>query len=199
LMLMLITLGVGIIVRGLVILFWDKETHTIPPIGGEGLLQLGNVTIVPQALWIVFAMVIVLVAVDYFFRRTLMGKAIKAVSINGLAAQLVGINVPQVLRICFGLSAVIGGLAGVLITPVTYMAFDSGLALSIKGFSAAIIGGMGHGMGAVVGGLLLGLTEAMAAGYLSSAYKDVVALAMILLVMLAAPNGIFGVKGAERV
>jgi branched-chain amino acid transport system permease protein len=197
--LMLLTIGVGIILRGAVMLLWDKETHTLAPIGSGALIQVFGVTIVPQTLWVIGLMVAVVIAVDLFFRRTRHGKAILAASFNPTAAQLVGINIPTVLRASFLLSAVVGGLAGVLVTPLTFTSFDAGLALGIKGFSAAIIGGMGNGLGAVIGGLLLGLTEAMAAGYISSSYKDLIALIVILAVMLLAPNGILGSRAKERV
>jgi branched-chain amino acid transport system permease protein len=197
--LMLLTIGAGIVFRGAAMLLWDKEVHKLEQIGSGALIQVMGVSIVPQTLWVIGLMVVVVVAIELFFRRTRHGKAILAASHNPVAAQLVGINIQTVLRISFALSALLGGLAGVLVTPLTFTSFDAGLSLGIKGFSAAIIGGMGNGFGAVVGGLLLGLTEAMAAGYLSSSYKDLIALIVILGVMLLAPNGIFGAKSQERV
>lgn len=197
--LMLLTIGMGIIFRGIAILIWDKETHSLPPIGSGELIHVGGITIVPQALWVVGLMIIAVLAVDAFFRRSRHGKAILAASANPTAALLFGIGIHTVLRLSFALSACLGAVAGVLVTPLTLVSYDSGLGLAIKGFSAAIIGGMGNGLGAVVGGLLLGLTEVMAAGYLSSSYKDLIALMVILLVMLLAPNGIFGKRQLNRV
>jgi branched-chain amino acid transport system permease protein len=197
--LMLLTIGAGIVFRGVAMLIWDKEVHKLDQIGSGALIKMFGVTIVPQTLWVIGLMVLVVIAIELFFRRTRQGKAILAAAHNPLAAQLIGINIQTVLRISFVLSALLGGLAGVLVTPLTFTSFDVGLALGIKGFSAAIIGGMGNGLGAVVGGLLLGLTEAMGAGYISSSYKDLIALIVILVVMLLAPNGIFGTKTKERV
>ncbi|GAB2530099.1 branched-chain amino acid ABC transporter permease [Simplicispira piscis] len=197
--LMLLTIGMGIIFRGIAILIWDKETHSLPPIGSGELINIAGTTIVPQTLWVVGLMIIAVFVVDTFFRRSRHGKAILAASANPTAALLFGISIRTVLRLSFALSACLGALAGILVTPLTLASYDSGLGLAIKGFSAAIIGGMGNGLGAVVGGLLLGLTEVMAAGYLSSSYKDLIALMVILLVMLLAPNGIFGKRQLNRV
>ena len=197
--LMLLTIGVGIVFRGVAMLLWDKEVHTLAPIGSGELIQVMGVTIVPQTFWVIGLMIVAVVAVDSFFRRSRHGKAILAAAAHPMAAQLFGIKIDVVLRWSFTLSAFLGGLAGVLVTPLTFTSYDVGLNLGVKGFSAAIIGGMGNGLGAVVGGLLLGLTEAMAAGYLSSSYKDLIALLVILAVMLLAPQGIFGARHKERV
>ena len=131
--------------------------------------------------------------------RTLIGKAILATSNNKLAAQLVGISTNMMMTISFGLSAAIGALAGVLVTPITLTSYDVGIALALKGFAAAILGGMGSPFGALLGGLLLGLIEAMTAGYISSTYKDAAAFIVILAVLFVMPNGIFGRSSIDRV
>ena len=138
-------------------------------------------------------------ALCWFFRRTLTGKAILAVSHNRLAARLVGISVRRVLAVSFGLSAALGALAGVLIAPIAFTSWDVGVMLGLKGFAAAILGGMGSSPGAVVGGLALGLIEALGAGYLSSAYKDVFAFVIIIAALVFLPNGLLGRRAAERV
>jgi branched-chain amino acid transport system permease protein len=141
----------------------------------------------------------VFVALWLFFTRTLTGRAVLATANNRTAAQLVGINTAWVMTLSFGLSAAIGALAGVLVTPITLVSYDVGVALALKGFAAAMLGGMGNPKGALVGGLLLGLLEAMTAGYLSSQYKDAVAFLVILGVLFVMPQGIFGHKSTERV
>jgi branched-chain amino acid transport system permease protein len=136
----------------------------------------------------------------WFFNRTLTGKAILAVSHNRLAAQLMGISVGRVLLVSFGLSAALGALAGVLIAPISFTSWDVGVMLGLKGFAAAILGGMGSGPGAIVGGLALGLIESLGAGYLSSAYKDVFAFIIILAALIFLPDGLAGRRRAtERV
>uniref|UniRef100_UPI002897A571 branched-chain amino acid ABC transporter permease n=1 Tax=Paracoccus sp. TaxID=267 RepID=UPI002897A571 len=118
---------------------------------------------------------------------------------NRIAAQLVGINTNLVMTISFALSAAIGALAGVLVTPITLISYDVGIALALKGFAAAMLGGMGNPIGALVGGLVLGLLEALTAGYISSQYKDATAFIVILAVLFFMPQGLFGKKSTERV
>jgi branched-chain amino acid transport system permease protein len=138
-------------------------------------------------------------ALGWFFNRTLLGKAMLASSHNPLAARLCGINVRSVLMLSFGLSAALGAVAGILVAPITLTAWDVGVMLGLKGFAAAILGGLGSGPGAVVGGLALGVLESLGAGYVSSAYKDAIAFVIILLVLFFLPSGLFGRKSAERV
>ena len=118
---------------------------------------------------------------------------------RSLAAQLVGVNTRWVLLISFALSAALGAIGGVLLTPITLTSYDVGIMLGLKGFVAVVVGGLGSGLGAVVGGLLVGIIEAMAAGYISSAYKDAVPFILILVILFFMPRGIFGAKVTERV
>jgi branched-chain amino acid transport system permease protein len=118
---------------------------------------------------------------------------------NPLAAQLVGIDTRRMLLVSFGLAAGLGAVAGILITPITLTSYNVGVMLGLKGFAAAILGGLGSGPGAILGGLLLGLAEALTAGYVSSAYKDAIAFVAILAVLLLRPSGLLGLGRAERV
>jgi branched-chain amino acid transport system permease protein len=142
---------------------------------------------------------VLVAALVYFFTRTLTGKAILATSMNKNAARLVGIRTQVVLMLAFMVSALLGSIAGVVVAPITFTSYDIGIILGLKGFVAATIGGLGSGLGAVVGGLALGVVEAMTAGYISSDYKDAVAFSMILLVLFFMPRGLFGAKVVERV
>jgi len=134
-----------------------------------------------------------------FIERTLIGKAMVATAANEIAARLVGIDTRGVVGLSFAISAAIGAVAGILITPVALTSYDVGTLLALKGFAAAMLGGIGSAVGAVVGGLVLGLLEAYAAGYVSSQYKDAVAFLVILIVLLAMPRGLFGRAPVERV
>ncbi|NMQ21355.1 branched-chain amino acid ABC transporter permease, partial [Candidatus Competibacter phosphatis] len=134
-----------------------------------------------------------------FFNRTLLGKALLACSFNRDAAQLVGIDVRVMLRLAYALSAALGALAGILIAPITFTSYEAGVMLGLKGFSAAIVGGIGNPMGAVAGGLLLGVLESLGAGFISSGYKDAIAFLFVLMVLFFEPTGLFGHKTAERV
>src|SRR5207248_7228761 len=131
--------------------------------------------------------------------RTLLGKAVAATAANPLAARLVGINTRGIVSLSFAISAGMGAMAGVLMTPLTFTSYDTGTLLALKGFAAAMLGGIGSGLGAVVGGLLLGMLEAFGAGYLSSKYKDAIAFLVILAVLFIMPHGLFGRGHVERV
>jgi branched-chain amino acid transport system permease protein len=111
----------------------------------------------------------------------------------------VGINTSVVMALSFGLSAAIGAIAGLLVTPITLTSYDVGTMLALKGFAAVVLGGLGSPIGAVAGGLILGLCEAFSAGYLSSTYKDAVAFLVMIGVLLVMPSGLFGSASAERV
>ena len=198
--LIIITIGASILLRGLASLVWDKKIHAVPAFSGEAPIRLAGATLLPQTLWVLGTTVATVALLWWFFNRTLTGKAILAVSHNRLAAQLMGISVRRVLLVSFGLSAALGALAGVLIAPISFTSWDVGVMLGLKGFAAAILGGMGSGPGAIVGGLALGLIESLGAGYLSSAYKDVFAFVIILAALIFLPDGLAGRRRAtERV
>lgn len=197
--LIIITIGASILLRGLASLVWDKNVHPLPAFTGDKPIALGGATLLPQSLWVMGVSLAILAALWWFFNRTLYGKAMLATSHNRLAAQLAGISVRRVLLVSFGLSGALGALAGILVAPITFTSWDVGVMLGLKGFAAAILGGLGSGPGAVLGGLVLGLVEALAAGYLSSAYKDVIAFVIILAVLVLMPSGLLGRRAAERV
>ncbi len=153
----------------------------------------------PQTFWVIGGAALIVLAVTLFFERTMTGKAVLATASNRLAARLVGIDTSLVMALSFGLSAAIGAIAGVLVTPITLTSYDVGTMLALKGFAAVVLGGLGSPAGAVAGGLLLGLCEAFAAGYISSTYKDAVAFLVMIGVLLVLPGGLFGAADAERV
>ena len=134
-----------------------------------------------------------------FFTRTLTGRAVLATSNNRIAAILMGINTRYVMTLSFALSAAVGAVAGVLVTPITLTSYDVGLAMALKGFAAAMLGGMGNPKGALLGGLVLGLIESFTAGYISSQYKDAAAFVVILAVLFMMPQGLLGRSATERV
>jgi branched-chain amino acid transport system permease protein len=197
--LIIITIGASILLRGLATLVWDKKIHRVPAFSGEEPILLGGASLLPQVLWVLGVSAVAVALLTWFFRRTLTGSAILAVSHNRLAARLMGISVRRILMVSFGLSAALGALAGALIAPISFTAWDAGVMLGLKGFAAAILGGLGSSAGAVLGGLALGLLEALGAGYLSSAYKDVFAFLIIIAALVFLPHGLVGRRGAERV
>ncbi|WP_180900018.1 branched-chain amino acid ABC transporter permease [Martelella soudanensis] len=197
--LVIITIGASIFIRGVAQLVFDKQLHRFPAFSGDDPIHIFGATILPQSLWVIGGAVFVFVGLWAFFTKTLTGKAVLAAANNRLAAQLVGINTNWVMTLSFSLSAAIAALAGVLITPITLVSYDVGVALALKGFAAAMLGGMGNPKGALVGGIALGLMEALTAGYISSQYKEAVAFVVILCVLFVMPQGLFGAKSTERV
>ena len=197
--LIIITIGASLVIRGVIQVWLGKGAHITPAFSGNEPLHIGGATLLPQSLWVLGVTALVVLGLWYFFSRTVAGKAILATSCNRLAAQLVGINTRWVLLVSFALSAALGAIGGVLLTPITLTSYDVGIMLGLKGFVAVVVGGLGSGLGAVVGGLLVGIIEAMAAGYISSAYKDAIPFILILLILFVMPRGLFGGQVTERV
>lgn len=197
--LIIITIGASIFLRGTAEILFDKRFHSLPSLFGSDPIRVGGATILPQSLVVLVGALIVVLLLWVFIERTLYGKAVIATSANRVAARLVGINVRSIVGSCFALSAAIGAIAGVLVTPITLTSYNVGTLLALKGFAAVMLGGIGSAIGAVVGGVLLGLFEAFAAGYFSASYKDAVAFLVILAVLFALPQGLFGKKTVERV
>ncbi|PKO32707.1 MAG: branched-chain amino acid ABC transporter permease [Betaproteobacteria bacterium HGW-Betaproteobacteria-7] len=197
--LIIITIGASLVIRGLVQVWLGKNTHSLPAFSGDEPIHILGATLLPQSLWVLGVTALVVIALWYFFSRTLQGKAMLATSFNRTAAELVGINTGWVLFMSFAMSAALGALGGILVTPITLTSYDVGIMLGLKGFVAAVVGGLGNGLGAVVGGLLVGILEAMGAGYISSSYKDAIPFVLILLILFFMPRGLFGGKSTDRV
>ena len=197
--LIIITIGASVFIQGAAQLIFDKQIHSFPAFSGETPLRVMGATIQPQSLWVIGGALVVFTGLWVFFTRTLLGRAVLATSNNRLAAQLVGINTNFVMTLSFALSAGIGALAGVLATPITLTAYNVGIGFALKGFAGAMLGGMGNPKGALAGGFLIGLIEALTAGYMSSTYKEAAAFVVILLVLFFMPQGMFGMKTTDRV
>ncbi|MFN3853574.1 MAG: branched-chain amino acid ABC transporter permease [Phreatobacter sp.] len=197
--LIIITIGASIFLRGVASVVFDKRFHQLPHWFGPEPIQIAGASVLPQSLVVLAGAVVIVVLMWAFVERTLFGKAVIATAANRVAAQLSGINTGFVIAFSFAASAAIGAVAGVLVTPITLTSFDVGTLLALKGFAAAMLGGMGHPVGAVVGGLMVGLLEAFGAGYISSQYKDAVAFVVIVGVLFVLPGGLFGRARVERV
>jgi branched-chain amino acid transport system permease protein len=196
LVLIFLTIGLSIILRGIMKLIWGKNRMAVPPLSGEEPVKLLGATILPQTLWILALTAAAIVLLVLFFRKTSMGLAMRGVAANEGAAAVVGLKVRRVKAMSFALAGALGGLAGCLVTPITTLSYDVGVLLGLKGFAAAILGGFGSFPGAVLGGLILGLLETLGAAYISSAYKDVIAFVVLLLVLFIRPRGLLGGEGA---
>ncbi len=188
----IITLACSILLKGAAMYGWGKDPFVLAPFTERGPFVVWGAAIFPQSLWVIGTMLIVVVLLTLFFRHSRFGKAMIASSDNREAAQLMGIDVKTMVMVSFGLSAAIGAVAGVMITPISLMEYDRGALLGLKGFGAAALGGLGHFYGAVVAGVIVGLAESFCAGLLSSGYKDAAALLILLLVLFLKPSGLFG-------
>lgn len=197
--LIIITIGASLFIQGAAQWVLGKNQRTLPAFSGDEALSLAGAYVLPQSLWVWGVSLAMVLACAVFFRLTLTGKAMLAVAANRLASQAVGISTSRILMLSFGMAAGLSAVAGVTAAPITTTVYDLGLMLGMKGFVAATLGGLGSGVGAVAGGLLVGLLEAFVAGYVPSAYKDAVPFLLIIVILLFMPQGIFGKRSAERV
>lgn len=197
--LVIITIGGSILIRGIAMRLWGKDTHAIPAFSGSEPLSIGSATILPQHLWIFALTAIAIVANKVFFQYSITGKAMRACAANRRAAGLVGIDVKRMVFFSFAISSALGSLAGIIVAPLTMTSYDVGIMLGLKGFCAAIIGGLSGGVGTVLGGLLLGILESLGAGLISSGYKDAIAFIILLLILFIRPQGLFSRGQTDRV
>ena len=197
--LIIITIGASIFLRGAAQVLFDKRFHSLPPISSDAPVRLAGAAVLPQTFWVLAGAGAVVALLWAFLERTLLGKAVLATAANRLAARLVGVDTALVVGLSFAVSAAIGAFAGILVAPITLTSYDVGTLLALKGFAAAMLGGMGNPVGAVVGGLMVGLIESFGAGLLSSQYKDAFAFLVILAVLFFMPAGLVGRQSVERV
>jgi branched-chain amino acid transport system permease protein len=198
--LIFLTIGLSEVLRGTAQEVWGTDNVGVPAFSGEKPIHLlGGGTIVPQHIWVFAITVLVMLILHYFFKKTLMGKAMRATSVNRRAAALVGISVNRIILFSFAFSGALGAVAGIIIAPISTTSYDTGIMLGLKGFAAAILGGYGNFAGAILGGVILGLLESLGAGLVSSQYKDAIAFFVLLLVLFLKPTGIMGYGEAERV
>lgn len=193
----LVTLGASVVLREVARNIFGKDPVRHPPLVAGEPVTVGGATILPHTLllWASVAALVVLLTV--FFGRTLVGKAMRACSDNAVGARIVGISPGRMRTVAFSISATLGAIAGILLVPLTAMSWDGGTSIGVKGFVAAVFGGMGSYPGAVIGGLVLGTLEALGAGYVSSAYKDAMALSLLVVLLLLRPEGLLGRRSVD--
>jgi len=195
---LILTAGLLTMVEGLVLVVWGSQPYALPPFSGEAPVELFGVRVTTQGFWIIGAAAAIIVCLWYLLMRTAAGKALRACAENPMAARLMGINVARATLASFVLAAFIGGLGGIVVGPITSLEFDTGRFFTVYGFIAVAIGGLGSFVGAVVGGLMLGVVEQLAAGYVSSMFADSLAFALLLVVLLWRPNGLFSADLGRR-
>ncbi|MCP4135028.1 MAG: branched-chain amino acid ABC transporter permease [bacterium] len=192
----IVTIGLSIVIREIALHIWDEKVRSLPYFTGDEVssINIFGAYISPQVLWVLGVCGITVLLLSLFFKFTVLGRSMRACSANQVAARLCGINVKNMVTISFMLSAAIGALAGCVVSPITLTQYDCGTSLAIKGFAVAILGGLGNSMGAVVGGLIIGVLEAFSISVLPLAYKDAVAISILLIILFVKPSGIFGSK-----
>jgi branched-chain amino acid transport system permease protein len=193
--LIIITIGASIFLRGLALIAWKDESIPVPAFSsGEPVFILGA-SITQQRFWVLGVTAVSVLAVQFFYKYTYMGKAMRATAINRTAARLMGINVRVMVLLSFALSAAVGAGAGMVIAPITFASYDMGAMLGLKGFCAAVLGGLGNSLGAVIGGLIIGVVENLAVGFAPSGYsgyKDAIAFIILLVILFIKPSGLLG-------
>ena len=193
------TIGLAVVLKAATMIGTGKRTFALPAFSGTEPIRIGTAALLPQTLWNLAIVALAAVLFTLFFRYTRRGVMLRAAADDPTAAAMMGVSLRETMGWTFALAALLGGVAGVSLTPVTLMSFESGTLLGLKGFAAAMLGGIGSMSGSLIGGLLLGLAEALTAGYISSQYTDVVAFAVLLAILFARPTGLLGLVGARRV
>jgi branched-chain amino acid transport system permease protein len=189
--LVIATIGWSIILVNVALFVWGTAPLSYPQAYLPKGRMIAGIVIVPQNLVMLGVGLAAMAALHAFFTRTVVGQALRATAENPVAAQLMGIRVERMMALTFLLSGFLAGGAGVLVASIVYANFDLGL-IGIKSFAAAVLGGFGHVGGAMAGGLLLGVVETIGAFYVSSAFKDIIAYTLLILILLLRPQGIFG-------
>jgi branched-chain amino acid transport system permease protein len=195
----MVTIGGSVLLRQFALHAFGADEQTIPAFSAGPSIKVAGAAIELQTLWIWGITVAVVVALVILYRSTMLGKAMRATSIQRDAARLVGVDTRRMVTLAFALAGAIGALAGLATAPLTQTAFDVGAGIGVKGFAAAILGGLGDPVAAVGGGVVLGLLESLTAGYISPLYKDAVSLVVLLAVLFLRPQGMFGRSGKEKV
>ena len=202
----IVTIGCSIFIRGVAMFLWGKNALPWLEIGSqEPILLPGGTRVSPQTLWILAITLSVVVLFHLFFEHSFVGKSMTACAINRRAAHLMGIPVERMVLYSFALSGALGAVSGIVISLKFFPVYDMGVSLGLKGFCAAILGGLGNNLGAILGGIALGLIESLGVGFLSrvvhisSGYKDVMALLVLVMVLVMKPSGLLGSHSPEKV
>lgn len=195
----MVTIGGSVLFRQIALHMFGPDEVPLKAFTAGPSIRLLGAAVERQTLWIWALTAIAVVALAIAYRKTAFGRSMRAVAINRDAARLAGIDAGMAVTASFALAGALGALAGIAVAPLTQTAFDVGAGMGVKGFSAAILGGLGNPIAAVGGGLILGLLESLTAGYLNPLYKDAVALVVLLLVLFLRPQGLLGGSRREKV
>jgi len=189
LVVLIVTIGASIALRGGALIVWGTDPFALQPFSAGPPLSILGAVVVRQGVWVLAVAALVFAGLGFVFARTYAGAAVRACAINQRAARLMGIRVDRVFLGAWALSGALGALAGAVVAPITYASYDMGLMLGLKGFVAAVLGGLASPGGAIAGGFFLGVLESLAAGLISSGYKDAVAFVVLIAFCLVQVAG----------
>jgi len=194
--LIIITIALSILLREAALHIWDEKVRALPFFSGDetSSLALFGARVSPQVLWVLGISAVMVAGLTVFFRSTMLGKAMRACASNPTAARLCGIRASTIVSLSFFLAAAIGALAGCAVSPLTQTQYDMGSSLAVKGFTCAVLGGLGSVPAAVAAGLVVGILETASVSILPLAYKDVVALGILLVILSVRPQGLFTLR-----
>ena len=196
----IITIGISILIREGALAVWGEGVRSLPYFTGNEIsaISLGSVRVSPQVVWSIGMCSIIVLLLNLFFKHTMLGREMRACAANRDAAALCGIPTSNMVTLSFVLSAGIGALAGCVVSPITYTQYNIGTGLAIKGFTVAILGGLGNSMAAVAAGVILGVLESFSIWILPTAYKDTISISILLAMLFIRPSGLFGNREAMR-
>jgi branched-chain amino acid transport system permease protein len=194
----IITVGLSIVIREAALHIWDEKVRSLPYFTGSEVtsIEVLGARFSPQVLWVLAVCSVIVIILNLFYSYTVTGKSMRACAANRTAASLCGINIKNMVSLSFVLAAATGALAGCVVSPITQTQYDCGTSLAIKGFTAAIMGGLGSSNGAIVAGLSIGIIEAASISIIPLAYKDAITLTLLLFVLVLRPGGLFGSREA---
>ncbi|MEW6529953.1 MAG: branched-chain amino acid ABC transporter permease [Thermodesulfobacteriota bacterium] len=192
------TIGLSIFLRSVAGMIWSTDTYTLELPYGNAIVRIGTVVLSGGDLLVVGATALLVALLFLFFRFTDLGIAMQATSQNQFATYLMGINVERVFSITWALSALVAAVAGILLAPILFLHKDMGF-IGLKAFPAAVLGGFGSVPGAIVGGLIIGVSENLAGGFLPLWVKDIFAYIVLIAVLVIRPEGIFGIEEKKKV
>jgi len=194
---LLLTVGFVFVVEGIALLIWGWDFRSLPAFFGTPSIQLWGATLFGQTPWVIGVALGMVIALFYFFGRTIQGKALRACANQPLGARLMGVNIDRMALFSFILAAGLGAVVGAMVTPLTMTSYSMGWPVTIKGILAAFVGGIHRAEGVILGGIVLGMIGAAAVGMVPGGYANVIAPAILIVVLLLRPRGLLTVPGRE--
>ncbi len=196
--LVMATIAIGILLRSLGGMIWGYDTYKFSAGITDVPVRIGSWAVSSVNLWIMVITLILIIGLYLFFNRTRAGISMEAASQNQLAAYLMGIGVKKVFSNIWGISAIVAAVAGIFLTPIQFLNYNMGF-IGLKAFPAAVLGGFGSIPGAILGGIIIGVSESLAGVYLPAGFKEVFAWVVLILVLMIRPEGLFGIQQKKRV